>query len=136
MPKFIRNKSDASLPYGVVPSGDFGLNNGIEPDLHIYRQLMVEYLLQLVSVQIHSSYAEAPLKVKTQLLLYMLDFQGYAKYFCMTGAVSTLPCNRCLIASTRIASTQSQPAKYKQVILGHKNYEPDVVAIEVLEFCT
>ena len=129
MPKFIRNKSDALLLYGVVPSRDFGLNNGIEPDLHIYQQLMVDELLQLVSVQIHSSYAEAPLQVKTQLLLYMMDFQGYAKYFHMTGAVSTLPCNRCLIASTRIATTtRSQPAKYKRVILGHKNYEPDVVA--------
>ena len=35
IPKFIRNKSDALLLYGVVPSRDFGLNNGIEPDLHI-----------------------------------------------------------------------------------------------------
>lgn len=135
LPRFIRTKSDALMLFGVIPSRDVRLGTGpeptrrrapIEPDLHIYQTLMVDELLSLVSVRIFSAYEEAPLDVKVKLLIYMMDFQGYSKYFRMTGAVSCLPCNICLIESTRVATTRTNPVTYKRVILGHGGYRENV----------
>lgn len=116
LPKYIRNKSDALILYGLVPSKTkVAGEKGIEPELLLYQEMMVDELLTLTSIDIHSAYAEAPITVKIEVLLYMLDFQGYSKYFSMSGAVSYRPCNVCTIRSTRVDQ--------KMVILGHRSYD-------------
>lgn len=115
LPKYVRNKSDALILYGLVPSKTKVAGaKGIEPELRIYQEMMVDELLTLASVEIYSAYTKAPLKVKIEVLLYMMDFQGYAKYFSMSGAVSYQPCLVCTIRSTRLDQ--------KMVILGHRSY--------------
>lgn len=101
LPKYMRNKPDALILYGVVPSRMVKAGKRIEPDLTIYRDLMVSELIELCSTELYSQYSKAPIRVKVSLLLYMMDFQGYSKYFHMSGAASYLPCNICLIRATR-----------------------------------
>lgn len=117
LPKYIRTKSDALLLYGVAPSRDSKKGKGTEPDLHIYQQLMVDELLELVSFELFSAYRAGPITVKVDLLVYMLDFQGYSKYFKMSGAVSMLPCNICMIRSHQVNTGKG----FKRAILGHDN---------------
>lgn len=115
LPKHIRNKSDAILLFCVAPSRDVKDGRGVEPDLKIYQQLMVEELLELASKELFSAYRAAPITVMAELLIYMLDFQGYAKYFKMSGAVSMLPCNICLVTSQHVNTGNG----FKRAILGH-----------------
>lgn len=125
LPKHIRNKTDALLLYGVAPSKDARLGNGLEPELVIYQNRMVDELLQLSSTRLYDAYSAAPLCIKLELLIYMMDFQGYSKYFRMSGVASLLPCNRCLIPSTRVRTNAYAPGsqpKYKRVITGHDAY--------------
>ena len=125
LPKHIRNKTDALLLYGVAPSKDARLANGLEPELVIYQNRMVDELLQLSSTRLYDAYSAAPLCIKLELLIYMMDFQGYSKYFRMSGVASLLPCNRCLIPSTRVRTNAYAPGsqpKYKRVITGHDAY--------------
>lgn len=77
LPKYIRNKSNALILYGIVPSKSKAAGTqGIEPDLHLYQEMMVDELLELSSREIYSVYTGAPLPVKIEVLLYMMDFQG------------------------------------------------------------
>lgn len=116
LPKPIRTKSDALILFGIAPSRASRKGSGIEPDLEIYQQLMVDELLTLSSVDLQVAYRDAPLRVKVELLPHMLDFQEYSKYFRMTGAVSMSPCNICLIGSQQVSTGGSG---FKRVILGH-----------------
>lgn len=76
LPSHIRNKPDAFVLAGVVPSKDSRLNAGLEPDLNIYFELVVDELIGLASTEMYSDYEKAPVQVKVSLLLYMMDFQG------------------------------------------------------------
>ena len=64
LPKHIRNKTDALLLYGVAPSKDARLANGLEPELVIYENRMVDELLQLSSTRLYDAYSAAPLCIK------------------------------------------------------------------------
>lgn len=118
LPKHVRNKSYAILLTGIVPSRKPRQHGGnLEPNLQIYTNLLVDDLLQLASTEIYSAYSEAPITVKVRLLVFMMDFQGYAKFFQMSGANSYFPCNICMIRSTRKADRDG--SSHKMVILGH-----------------
>lgn len=81
LPSHVRNKPDAFILAGVVPSKNNKLTTGLEPDLTIYFELVVEELIRLASIELYSKYKAAPVKVKVSLLLYMMDFQGSLSYF-------------------------------------------------------
>lgn len=116
LPNYVRTKTDALILYWVALSKNGKDGGGIGPHLIIYQQLMVDELLHLSSVPLQVSYLDAPLRVKVELLLYMLDFQWYAKYFGMTGAVSMLPFNKCLIRSHQVSTGSSG---FTKTIQGH-----------------
>lgn len=114
LPPHIRTKADALILYGIVPSKIDRRGCGVEPELHVYQELMVDELIQLSSTELYSAYAAAPVKVKVKLLLYMMDFQGYAKYFHMSGSNAYFSCNLCQIKSTKTGE--------KMQLLGHSHY--------------
>lgn len=114
LPSHIRNKPDAFILVGVVPSKNYRKNNGLEPDLTIYFELVVNELLALSSTELYSSYKKAPVKVKVSLLLFMMNFQRYAKFFSMSGAGAYLSCNICLMKATWLTT--------KMAMLGHRSY--------------
>lgn len=114
LPSYIRTKADALMLYAVVPSKVDRRGCGVEPDLQVYQELMINELLQLSSTELYSAYVSAPVIVKVKLLLYMMDFQGYSKYFRMSGSNAYHPCNLCLIKSTKTND--------KMQLLGHDGY--------------
>lgn len=116
LPKLVRNKADGVILVGVVPSRNIRLSTSLEPDLDPYVELLVDELLSLCSTEIYSSYQQAPVPVKVELLSYMMDFQAYAKFFQMSGAADYLNCNVCLMRATRLEDC------HKMVLLGHRNY--------------
>ena len=116
LPKQHRTKDYALILTGVVPSRcPRRHGGGLEPNLEIYVQLLVSELLRLSSADLYSAYTKAPLTVKVQLLAFMMDFQGYAKFFKMSGANSYFPCPICEIKATR----KQQSGRHKMVVLGH-----------------
>lgn len=124
LPKRILNKADALLLVGVIPSKSIRLDKGLEPDLTVYVDNLVDELLDLCSVEMYSAYSKAPISVKVRLLLFMMDFQGYAKFFCMSGAASFMSCNVCLMESTRLRRRPQQDGQYsKMALLGHASYD-------------
>ena len=84
----MRTKADAFLLYGIVPSQLDRQGHGVAPDLTAYQQHMIDELIQLCSVEIYSEYSQAHVTVKVKLLRYMMDFQGYTKYFKMSGSTA------------------------------------------------
>lgn len=129
LPKKIRNKADALILVGVVPSKNPRLGNGLEPNLDIYVDILVDELLQLAHTDMFSAYSKAPISVKVKLLMFIMDFQGYAKFFSMSGVQSYMNCNVCMMKATRKFN--------KMVLLGHdrysevqqRNYETEVKII-------
>lgn len=118
LPKQHRNKSYAVLLTGIVPSRNPRHDGGsLEPNLNIYSHLLVDELLRLSSTYIYSAYANAPITVKVRLLVFMMDFQGYAKFFNMSGANSYYACNVCNMRSTR----KERNGRHKMVMLGHNS---------------
>lgn len=115
LPSYVRTKADALILYGIVPSKIDRHGNGVEPDLHVYQELMVDELIQLSSTELYSAYSSAPIKVKVKLLLYMMDFQAYCKYFHMSGSNAYFSCNLCLIKATNTGE--------KMQLLGHSHYD-------------
>ena len=113
LPRHVRNKPTALILYGLVPSHLDRKGKGIEPNLSIYQEVLVDELIQLSSIQLFSSYKQAPVRVKVSLLLYMMDFQAYRKYFNMTGAGSYLPCHLCLMKA------KYSPSCSKMLLVGH-----------------
>lgn len=114
LPSSLRNKPDAFLLVGVVPSKSYRLNSGLEPNLDIYFELVVDELISLSSTELFSSYKNAPIKVKVSLLVHMMDFQAYSKFFSMSGTAAYLSCNICLMKATWMGTKMS--------MLGHRNY--------------
>ena len=89
LPKNLRTEADAFLLYGIVLSQlDRQGHGGVAPDLTAYQQHMINELIQLCSVEIYSEYSQAPVTVEVKLQRYMMDFQGYTKYFKMSGATA------------------------------------------------
>ena len=115
LPKTMRNKGNALILVTVVPSKDSRLGQGTEPNLNIYIRLLTDELLKLTDCQLYSAYAKAPIHVKLELLMYFMDFQGYAKFFHMSGAQAYLNCYICKMKATRMFN--------KMVQLGHENYD-------------
>lgn len=115
LPKKFRTKADAILLVGLIPSRDVRLNKGVEPNIHLYLELVVDELISLSSFQLYSAYQGAPIQIKVQLLLYMLDFQGYAKFFNMSGSAAYFSCNICTIKATREDGKMS--------LLGHDEHQ-------------
>ena len=116
--KRIRNKGDALILAGVVPSKDVKLNKGLEPDITAYMELVVDELLTLSSMELYSAYQRAPVAVKVEVLLYMMDFQAYSKFFRMSGCSAYFTCNICLMKATRLERECS-----KMALLGHNSYQ-------------
>lgn len=117
LPPHVRTKHDALFLYGIVPSRRDRDGGGIEPNLNIYQELLISELIKLSSLEIYSAYTKAPLNIKVELLMYMLDYQAYAKYFHMTGAASYMACNLCLWKGTYSATSK------KMLMLGHGTVE-------------
>lgn len=115
LPKKVRNKSNALVLVTVVPSKDSRLGKGTEPNLKIYTRLLTDELLKLVDFQLYSAYSKSPISVKLELLMYMMDFQGYCKFFSMSGAQAYLNCFICNMKSTK--------AYNKMVLVDHDNYD-------------
>lgn len=138
LPKHLRNKDYAIVLIGIVPSRNPKLYGGnLEPNLDTYTALLVDELLNLSSTELYSSYANAPIHVKVSLLVFMMDFQGYAKFFHMSGANSYFACNICLLRSTRKGT--------KLVLLGHsaengpdcarRSYTEEVCKYQTFQLC-
>lgn len=105
LPKHIRNKEKGFILSAVVPSRNPRVyGGGLEPKLDVYVQLLVDELIALSSFELFSAYSQAPITVKCRLLIFMMDFQGYAKFFHMLGANSYYPCNVCTVKAQRIQS--------------------------------
>lgn len=101
--------------FGIVPGKPNRLGQGVEPNISLYQTMMVYELIEVASTQLYSAYANAPLKVKVELLVYMMDFIGYTKYFQMLGPAAYRSCNMCNIVATR--------QDHKMMLLGHENYQ-------------
>lgn len=114
LPKSIRNKANSLILVGVIPSKNPRRGKGLEPNLDIYMDILVDELIRLTDVDLFSAHSKAPISVKVRLLMYIMDFQGYAKFFSMSGAQSYLNCNVCMMRATRRFN--------KMVLLDHHNY--------------
>lgn len=135
LPKHLRNRAEALILVGVVPSKNPRLGKGIEPNLNIYAELLVEELIQLADTQLFSAYQSAPINVKVNLLMYMMDFQGYAKFFSMSGCQAYMNCNICLMKSTRRYNKMVllHHSKYDEV--QHRNFQAEVRKARNELFC-
>lgn len=118
LPSHLRNKENAFILTTVVPSKSPRMCGGgaLEPNLDVYVHLLVDELLRLSSIRIYSAYQKAPITVKCKLLLHMMDYQGYAKFFHMLGANSYYPCNVCTVRSER---RNTSTGTTKMVVLSH-----------------
>lgn len=116
LPARLRNKNDALILTGIVPSRDSRRTEGVEPDLSIYVDLLVSELISLSSTHIYSAYRSAPVAIKVELLMFMMDFQAYAKFFKMSGANAYFSCFICKMKATRL------PAK-KMALISHAHYK-------------
>lgn len=134
LPKRVRTKADAIILVGLIPSRDVRLNQGVEPDIHLYLELVVDELICLSSIQLYSAYKAAPIKVKVKLLLYMLDFQGYAKFFRMSGSAAYFSCNICNIKATRDDGKMSLIGHGEHQHFSQRDYKSEVGCFDSKKF--
>lgn len=117
IPKHHRNKDHAMILAGVVPSRKPRQHGGgLEPNLDPYVNVIVDELIKLSSSEIYSAHSGAPINVKVRLLVFMFDFQGYSKFFHMSGANAYLPCNVCLMRARQMKTSGNFK---KMVLIGH-----------------
>lgn len=124
LPKHLRTRPGSLMLYGIIPGKRDRDGRGVEPSLEPYQELVVEELLKLVSLEVYSAYSKAPISVRMELLVYLMDIQAYSNYFRMTGAVSYMACPICLWKGTR------SKGKQKMLMLGHASWHEKMMKRE------
>ena len=60
-----------------------------------FLEVLVDEILSLSSCKIYDPYRKAPFHVKVDIMIYILDYQGLGKLFCLTGTGSYRGCGWC-----------------------------------------
>lgn len=93
LPRNIRYHFANLLLVGIIPSQ----TQGKEPKhLDPFLEVLVDEILSLSSCKIYDAYRKAPFQVKVDIMIYILDYQGLGKLFCLTGTGSYRGCGWCL----------------------------------------
>jgi len=94
LPRNIRYHFANLLLVGIIPSQA----QGKEPKhLDPFLEVLVDEIISLSSCTIYDAYRKAPFQVKVDIMVYILDYQGLEKLFCLTGTGSYRGCGWCLL---------------------------------------
>ena len=93
LPRKIRYKFANLLLVGFIPSQA----EGKEPkDLDPFLEVLVDEIIFLSSCKLYDAYRKAPFQAKVEIMIYILDYQGLGKVFCLTGTGSYRGCGWCM----------------------------------------
>ena len=94
LPRRIRYLLSNLLLVRIIPSQA----QGKEPKhLDPYLEVLVDELLFLSSCKLFDSYHNAPFQAKVEIMIYILDYQGLGKVFCLSGTGSYRGCAWCML---------------------------------------
>lgn len=94
LPRQIRYHFANLVLVGIIPSQ----RQGAEPkDLDPYLEVLVDEILYLSGCKLYDAYKKAPFSVKIEIMIYVLDYQGFGKVFSLTGTGSYRGCAWCML---------------------------------------
>ena len=65
-------------------------------DLDPFLEVLVDEIIFLCGCKLYDSYRKAPFQAKVEIMIYILDYQGLGKVFCLTGTGSYRGCGWCM----------------------------------------
>ena len=81
------------LLLGIIPSQA----QGKEPKhLDPFLEVVVDEIPFLSNCKVYDAYRKAPFEVKVDIMIYVFDYQGLGKVFCLTGTGSYRGCGWCI----------------------------------------
>lgn len=93
LPRRIRYNFANLILAGIIPSQV----QGMEPKhLDPYLEVLVDEIIFLSGCKIYDAYQNAPFHAKVEVMIYILDYQGFGKVFCLTGTGSYRGCGWCM----------------------------------------
>lgn len=115
LPRNVRYHLANLLLVGIIPSQV----QGAEPkNLDPYLEVLIDEIIYLGGCKLYDAYRKAPFNVKVEILIYVLDYQGFGKVFSLTGTGSYRACAWCMF--------QGQYCKHlsKMVYAGNRRFLP------------
>lgn len=93
LPRRIRYNFANLILAGIIPSQV----QGKEPKhLDPFLEVLVDEMMFLSGCKFYDAYQNAPFHAKVEVMLYILDYQGLGKVFCLTGTGSYRGCAWCM----------------------------------------
>ena len=93
LPRRIRYSFENLILTGIIPSQ----REGKEPKhMDPYIEVLVEEIIFLSGSTIYDAYRKAPFQAKVEIMIYILDYQGFGNVFCLTGTGSYRSCGWCM----------------------------------------
>lgn len=101
LPRDSRYSFESLFLLGIIPGNGTKEAKKIDP----YIEVLVDEIIQLSNVKMYDAYQQAPFKLKTDILLYILDYPGVGKMFRVTGSGAYKGCLWCDIKGKIIMTT-------------------------------
>ena len=93
LPRRIRYSFANLILTGIIPSQREGKEpKHTDPSLEV----LVEEIIFLPGSTIYDAYRKAPFQAKVEIMIYILDYQGFGKVFCLTDTGSYRSCGWCM----------------------------------------
>ena len=94
LPRHMRNCFSSTFLLGIIPGNGSKQPKNLDP----YLEVIVDEFLRLSGgTTLHDAYQDAPFKLKTEILLYVLDYPGLGKIMKMAGSGAYSGCLWCEI---------------------------------------
>ena len=91
LPRDTRFSFENLFLVGIVPGNGTKEAKKFDP----YIEVLVDEIIQLCNVQMYDAYQGAPFDLKTEILLYILDYPGVGKTFRISGSGAYKGCLWC-----------------------------------------
>ena len=93
LPRRVRYSFANLILTGIIPSQ----REGKEPKhMDPYLEVLAEEIIFLSGSTIYDAYRKAPFQAKVEIMIYILDYQGFGKVFCLTDTGSYRSCGWCM----------------------------------------
>lgn len=93
LPRRIRYNFANIILVGIIPSQV----KGKEPKhLDPFLEVLLDEIVYLSGCKIYDAYRDAPFHLKVEIMIYILDYQGFGKVFSLTGTGSYRGCAWCM----------------------------------------
>ena len=121
LPRNIRYHLANLVLVGIIPSQ---VQEAERKNLDPYLEVLIDEIIYLGGYKLYDAYRKVPFNVKVEILIYVLDYQGFGKVFSLTGTGSYRACASFNKTCYSTKLTIMQRTKLRAVAW---QVEPDVV---------